>query len=238
MTFKTEASEENQTVLYEVNGEKYESYYLKVSKDALLVFLVHDWNGINDYAMKRAGMLNELGYSVFLIDMYGKGVRAESIEEKMNLTGMLYNDRKKMRQLLSAAYDKARQLGANVQNAVIMGYCFGGTVALEFARTGIDLKSFISFHGGLKTPEGQDYSKTKGEILVFHGSADTMIPIEEFTQLVKELEAFNVNHEMTTYSGAPHAFTVFGTENYREVADKRAWKRLIEYLQEIEKVTS
>lgn len=224
---------EGKAVLYEVDETMYESCYSKVRNDAPLVFLVHDWNGINDYLAKRAGMLNDLGYSVFMIDMYGKGIRPEQPEEKMKMVGMLLGDRAKMRRLLFAAYENAKKLGANVDNAVIMGYCFGGSTALEFARTGVELKAFISFHGGLQTPDDQDYSKTKGEILVFHGSADEFIPIDEFSQLIKDLEAFNVRHEMITYSGAPHAFTVFGTENYRETADKRSWNRLVEYLKEI-----
>jgi dienelactone hydrolase len=56
-----------------------------------------------------------------------------------------------------------------------MGYCFGGAPVLEFARSGADLKGFVTFHGGLKTPAGQDYSKTKGKLLILHGTADTNI---------------------------------------------------------------
>ncbi|MCW8860457.1 MAG: dienelactone hydrolase family protein, partial [Deltaproteobacteria bacterium] len=103
---------------------------------------------------------------------------------------------------------------------------------LEFARSGVDLKGFVTFHGGLVTPEGQDYSTTKGKLMIFHGTADTAVTMEQFAGLAVELEGQKVSHEMITYSGAPHAFSVFGSERYREDADKKSWKRFGEYLQE------
>ena len=135
-----------------------------------------------------------------------------------------------MRALMQGAVDAAKAQGANTSNAVAAGYCFGGAVVLEFARAGADLKGFTTFHGGLKTPDGQDYSQAKGRYLILHGSADTAIPMEQFARLATELEAANLNHEMITYSGAPHAFTVFGSKRYREDADNKSWAQFSEFL--------
>lgn len=66
-----------------------------------------------------------------------------------------------------------------------------------------------------------------------HGSADSAIPMEQFAQLTNELEAAKVDHEMITYSGAPHAFTVFGSSRYQEEADKQSWKRFSDFLGEM-----
>ncbi len=112
-----------------------------------------------------------------------------------------------------------------------MGYCFGGAAVLELARAGADLKGFATFHGGLGTPQGQDYSKTRGEILVMHGTADSAITMDDFAELASELERTGIKHEMITYSGAPHAFTVFGSSRYREDADRKSWSRFSEFLQ-------
>jgi dienelactone hydrolase len=128
--------------------------------------------------------------------------------------------------------DAAEQRGAGIGNAVAMGYCFGGAAVLELARSGADLKGFATFHGGLDTPEGQDYSKTRGEILVLHGSADSAITMDQFARLAEELESAGVPHEMITYGGAQHAFTVFGGHRYQERADKKSWKRFTEFLAE------
>ena len=111
-----------------------------------------------------------------------------------------------------------------------MGYCFGGAAVLELARAGADLKGFVTFHGGLATPEGQDYAATRGQLLIFHGTADTAITMDQFADLARRLEAQDVPHEMVTYGGAPHAFTVFGSDRYREVADTRSWAHFALFL--------
>ena len=137
-----------------------------------------------------------------------------------------------MRALMQGALDPAERQGADIGNAVVMGYCFGGDAVLELARAGANLKGFATFHGGLKTPEGQDYSSTKGEILVMHGTADSNITMDQFAALATELEAAGVKHQMVTYSGAPHAFTVFGSGRYREDADRKSWALFTEFLKE------
>ena len=217
-------------VTYEIDGQAYEGYYISPGENVPLVLLMHDWDGLTDYEVQRAGMLAELGYAVFAADLFGAGVRPTTIEDKRQHTGELYKDRAKLRRLMLGALEVAQQQGANTANSVAMGYCFGGAAVLELARAGADLKGFATFHGGLQTPEGQDYSATKGEILVMHGSADTAITMEQFAALANELESAGVRHEMVTYSGAPHAFTVFGSDRYREDADRKSWMLFSEFL--------
>jgi dienelactone hydrolase len=219
-------------VTYEVDGRPYEGYFVSPSAKAPLILLIHDWDGLTDYEVKRANMLADMGYAVFAADLFGAGVRPTEVQDKRQHTGELYKDRDKMRTLIQAALDTAKSKGGNVNNAVAMGYCFGGAAVLEFARSGADLKGFVTFHGGLSTPAGQDYSKTKGKLLILHGTADTAITMDQFAKLATELEEKGVSHEMITYGGAPHAFTVFGEDRYREDADKKSWKRFTEFLGE------
>ena len=217
-------------VTYQVNGESYEGYYISPSDQAPFVLLIHDWDGLTDYEVKRANMLAELGYAVFALDLFGAGVRPTKMTDKRQHTGELYKNREKMRALMKGALATAKDSGANIENAVAVGYCFGGAVVLELARAGTDLKGFATFHGGLKTPQGQNYTKTRGKILIMHGSADTAITMDQFADLAKELESAGVAHEMITYAGAQHAFTVFGGNPYQETADKKSWKRFTEFL--------
>jgi len=219
-------------VLYKVNGEDFEGYYVSPSPDAPLILLIHDWDGLTDYEIKRADMLADLGYSVFAADLFGAGVRPTEVTDKRQHTGQLYKDREKMRNLIHGALEAAKSRGANGDNAVAMGYCFGGAAVLELARSGAELKGFVTFHGGLSTPEGQDYSQTKGRMLVMHGTADENITMNDFAKLAIELERENVAHEMITYGGAPHAFTVFATDRYRKDADKKSWRSFTQFLAE------
>lgn len=228
----TAAAAGGTAVSYQVDGKSYEGYFITPGAGAPLVLLVHDWDGLTDYEIKRAGMLAEMGYAVFAVDLFGAGVRPTEEADKRRHTAELYGDRDKMRSLLNAALEAAKAQGADSANAVAMGYCFGGAAVLELARSGADLKGFVSFHGGLTTPEGQDYAQTKGKLLILHGTADTSVTMEHFATLAAALEEKGVAHEMITYGGAPHAFTVFGTERYREDADKKSWRRFGEFLSE------
>ena len=219
-------------VSYQVDGKPYQGYYAAAGdKEAPLVLLLHDWDGLTDYEIKRADMLAALGYQVFAADLFGAGIRPTKVEDRRQHTGELYKDREKMRRLMLGALEEAEARGADSGNAVAMGYCFGGAAVLELARSGADLKGFATFHGGLSTPEGQDYEAVQGEVLVMHGTADTAISMDQFAALAKDLESFGVPHEMITYGGAKHAFTVFDGDRYDKDADYKSWKRFLTFLE-------
>ena len=222
----------SKAVTYEVNGAPYEGYFVSPAPNAPLVLLIHDWDGLTDYEVKRAEMLAEEGYAVFAADLFGAGVRPTKVEDRRQHTGELYKDRAKMRALIQGALDTAKANGADTGNAVVMGYCFGGAAVLEFARSGADMKGFVTFHGGLQTPEGQTYAQTKGKVLILHGTADKNITMDHFAALANELEQHGIDHEMITYGGAPHAFTVFGGDRYREDADRKSWARFKDFLED------
>jgi dienelactone hydrolase len=230
--FAATAGAGGQVVSYDVKGEAYEGYFNSPSDNAPLVLLIHDWDGLTDYEVKRADMLAEKGYAVFAADLFGAGIRPTEVKDRRQHTGELYKDRERMRRLLYGALAAAKARGANVNNAVAMGYCFGGAAVLEFARSGAEMKGFVTFHGGLSTPAGQDYGKTQGKLLILHGTADTNITMEHFAMLANALEEKGVPHEMISYGGAPHAFTVFGSDRYRKDADEKSWNRFGEFLKE------
>ena len=108
---------------------------------------------------------------------------------------------------------------------MVIGYCFGGAAALELARSGKaeGVKGYVTFHGGLKTPEGESYPAGTPPLLILHGGADTSITMEDVAALSRELEAANLPYEIQVYSGAPHGFTIFGAEAYRQDADEKSW---------------
>lgn len=220
------------TIDYIVDNETYEGFYLKKGNNAPTVFLIHDWDGLTEYEIKRAQMLEKEGYSVFALDLFGKGVRPTEVKDKRQHTGELYKNREKMLKLMMAAIAKAKGLGLNTTKSVAMGYCFGGAAVLELARSGANLQGFASFHGGLATPAQQNYGNTTGSIIVFHGTADKMITMDEFAALANELQTAKIPNEMITYGGADHAFTVFDSGRYDAKADRNSWTRFLAYVKE------
>ncbi|MBN45155.1 MULTISPECIES: dienelactone hydrolase family protein [unclassified Methylophaga] len=221
-----------QPVQYEVNGEQFESYYVSPADAAPLVILIHDWDGITDYEIKRANMLYQAGYAVIAVDIYGAGIRPAEIADRRHHTGELYRDRQRMRDLINGGINQAKQLGAATDNAVMIGYCLGGTAVLEMARSGSPMKGFVAIHGGLGTPEDQDYKHVQAEILVQHGAADANISMEEFSMLSMAMEKDGAPNEMIVYGGAQHSFTKAGNPHFDVHADEKSWHRLLSFLNE------
>ncbi|MEL6383789.1 MAG: dienelactone hydrolase family protein [Cyanobacteria bacterium J06626_18] len=225
-------------VVYEIEGQPYEGYFARnegFGDEQPIVLLIHDWNGIDDYEQRRVQMLAERGYAAFAPDLYGQGVRPANPDESREESGKLYSDRPTMRDRLLAGLAQAQSMtGVDPEQVVSMGYCFGGAAVLELARAGANLDGFVSFHGGLETPEGQDYSQTMGPILILHGGNDPVAPMTQVAALVEELNAVDVEYDVEIYGGVLHSFTVWGADSdssrYDAKADTLSWDALLTFL--------
>lgn len=222
-----------ESVTYSVGSEEFEGYSARAAGEVKgLVLIVHDWDGLTGYERKRADMLADLGYDAFAVDLFGKGNRPVETDAKRAETGKLMQDRARMRSLLLGGLVEARRMiDAPV---VAMGYCFGGTAALELARSGQaeNVAGYASFHGGLTTPEGQSYPGSTPPLFIAHGGADSSVTMEHVAALSQELEAAEVSYQIEVYSGAPHGFTEFDSDRYRERADRKSWEEFQAFLAE------
>lgn len=205
------------------------------------VIIVHQWMGLKDYEKMRAEQIARLGYVAFAIDIYGKGIRAANREEAAKLATIYRSDRKLMRDRARAGFDYMKKM-KNVDPARIaaMGYCFGGGVVLELARSGADAIGVISFHGSYGTPNPDDAKKIKGRVLAIHGADDPAIKPEDVVALQNEMRNANVDYEIKIYGGAVHAFTDPSAGNdpskgaaYNKRADERSWVDMIRFYKEI-----
>jgi dienelactone hydrolase len=233
LAFAPVYAQAGETVDYVIGGETFEGYRAAASGASKgLVLVIHDWDGLTDYEQRRADMIAGLGYDAFAVDLFGKGNRPADIEARKKETGRLYQDRERMRALILGGLAEARKGGA--AKTVVMGYCFGGTAALELARSGKadGVVGYTSFHGGLETPKGQAYPPGTAPILIAHGGADTSVTMEHLAALAKELEAADVEYEIEVYSGAPHGFTHFGSDRYQKRADDLSWDAFTDFLAE------
>jgi dienelactone hydrolase len=225
------AAQAGEAVTYVVDGETFEGYRSAASGGSKgLILIIHDWDGLTEYEMKRADMLADAGYDAFAIDLFGKGNRPTKIAAKKKETGKLYQDRDRMRRLIGGGLQEARK--SSDEKTVVMGYCFGGAATLELARSGQEegIAGYASFHGGLATPEGQSYPSNSPPILIAHGGADTSVSMDDVAALARELESTSVPYEIQVYSGAPHGFTVFGSDRYQKRADEQSWNAFSDFL--------
>jgi len=227
------AEVEGQYVTYTVGDMSFEGYaaHDPEQESRGTVLIVHDWDGMTEYEEDRAEMLAAEGYTAFAIDVYGADADPQGMEEYQALSGALYSDRDTFRERLMGSIEAAADIPGATDDIVIMGYCFGGAAVLEAARAGADLAGFVSFHGGLPTPEGQDWAQANGApIQFFHGSADPVSDVGDLAQVMAELLEAEIPHGAEIYGGARHSFTVSGSNDYDETADRQSWDGLMAFL--------
>ncbi len=198
------------------------------------VLVVHDWFGLREYAKTRAQMFARLGYHAFAVDVYGSGVSYEDPEQASAAAGRFYADPELLSGRIRAAYDLiAADERVDASRMSIVGYCFGGSAALEFARAGLPLTVTASFHGGLQAHEPAEVDRVQGSLVIATGGSDPVVPDSAIVAFQDELRTnAELDWQVLTYSGAPHAFTLPGIPAYREAADRRSWAALVELLAE------
>jgi dienelactone hydrolase len=205
------------------------------------ILVVHEWTGLGDYVKMRTKKLAEMGYVALAIDIYGKGIRPQTPQEAAAQAGIYKNDRKLMRARASAGLDVLRNNPlCDTRRIAAIGYCFGGTVVLELARSGADIAGVVSFHGGLDTPAPEDAKNFKCKVLVLHGGDDPHVPRKDVDAFENEMRAGGVDWQLVIYGGAVHSFTNPSSGNdkskgaaYDAKVDHRSWEAMKGFFAEI-----
>jgi dienelactone hydrolase len=206
------------------------------------VLVFPEWQGLDDYAKRRAEQLAELGYVAFAADMYGDGKVTKDSKESAAMAGALKEgDRSELLKRAAAALATLKaQEHVDPARLAAIGYCFGGTVALELARSGADLCGIVPFHGGLDTPHPAEPGRIKAKILVCHGADDPYAPKAVVDAFQEEMRKSGADWQMVFYGGAVHRFSnpAAGNDNskgaaYNEKADKRSWALMQSFFRDI-----
>jgi dienelactone hydrolase len=206
------------------------------------VLVFHEGLGLGDFAMARARMLAELGYVAFAADMFGDRRQARNLKEVTKLVGDLRNEPQTLRARGHAALATLAalpQVDANRIGAI--GFCFGGSVVLELARDGADLKAVVSFHGVLATRTPAVSGNVKASVLVCTGADDPLAPLEQIKAFEDEMRAADVRDwQVITYGNTLHGFTNPAADGsmlraalYSEQADRRAWASMRSLFDEV-----
>ncbi|HSY10322.1 MAG TPA: dienelactone hydrolase family protein [Candidatus Dormibacteraeota bacterium] len=204
------------------------------------VLIVHQWFGLTDYEKHRAEMLAQLGYVAFCADIYGKDARPKNVQEAGAQSGKYKSDRMLLRARVNAGLDVLQKNElVDTKRIAAIGYCFGGTTAIELARSGADLNGVVSFHGGLDSPTPADGKNIQCKILALAGADDPFQKPEDLTAFENEMRDSKVDWQIVFYGGAVHAFTQpdpgFANPGakYNEKADKRSWEAMKQFFAEI-----
>lgn len=236
------------TVEYVVGGEKMKGYMayddsIKGKRPGVLV--VHEWWGLNDYARKRADMLAQAGYVAMAVDMYGDGKTAGHPNDAGAMMSAV-NKNASLRRNRFVTAKKFLDVQPLVKRGQIaaLGYCFGGSVVLNMARSGEPLKGVVSFHGSLATdlpPAAPGSIKTK--VRVFNGEADPFVPSEQVEAFKSEMTNAKADWQLVSYPGVKHSFTSQGADalgekfnlplKYDAHADQSSWAHTLDFLNSV-----
>ena len=207
-----------------------------------VVLVVPEWWGVNEYTKSRVKQLAELGYLAMAVDMYTEGKTADNPEGAQKLAMPFYKDPIMAKANFDAALAKVKTMpNADTSKIAAIGYCFGGSMVLNMARMGENLKGVVSFHGDLS---GYGLTAKKGavapKVLVLHGEADSMVPADLVTAFKNEMDSAAVDYKFIGYPGAKHAFTNPGATAvgekfkmdiaYNESADRSSWEEMKTFL--------
>ena len=195
------------------------------------VLIFHQWMGLSDHEKEAALELNRLGYTVLSADLYGKGNNPADRAGAAKIAGTFYQDRQKLRSHAIEAF-KALSAKSKLKSADIyaIGYCFGGTAALELARTGTRAAGFVSLHGGLANPNPGDDGKIRGRVMILHGAEDQSVPMTDVTSMIENFRKHKKDFSVHIFSGAVHGFThKHDRERYNKEADESSWRIMTDF---------
>ncbi len=198
-----------EAVIYSANGTTLKGYVAYDEKKAgprPVILVVPEWWGLTDYPRMRAKKLAEMGYLAMAVDMYGDGKIADNPKDAQAYATPFYTNPQLGKERLDAALAKAKTFAqADSTQTVAIGYCFGGSMVLNYAKLGAPVAGVVSFHGGLQTVPPQ--KGTKAQFLICHGEADSFVPQPQVDAFKKSMDSAGLAYTFKSYSNATHAFT-------------------------------
>lgn len=204
------------------------------------ILILPAWKGIDTHSKEVAQQLADLNYTAFVADIYGEGNYPTNTQEAGKQSGFYKKNFLDYQRRIQLALDQLVKLGANPDEIVVIGYCFGGTGALEAARVNMKVKGVVSFHGGLEKEVTRFVNPIQPKVLVLHGADDPYVSQQSISDFQNEMRNAKADWQMIYYADAVHAFTEISAGNdnskgaaYNEKANKRSWEHMKLFLAEV-----
>ena len=238
------AEVKTETIVYKHGDQTFKGYLAyddTLSRMRPGILVVHEWWGLDDYARKRAQQLAKMGYVAFAADMYGDGKTTEHPKEAGEMAGMVRKNQKEWQARAQAGLKVLRD-NPHVDGTKLaaIGYCFGGSTALQLAYSGADIKAAVTFHAALPAPDKNQAEAIRAKILICHGADDSFVPENSVQKVRAAYEQAGVDYTLIYFGGAVHSFTVPGANErglkgmaYNAAADRRSWAAMTELFHEV-----
>ena len=197
------------------------------------VLILPAWKGIDEEAKTAAKNLEKQGYIAFIADIYGEGNIPTDNASAAKTAGFYKKNFQAYQKRISLALEQLKKNGANPEKIAVIGYCFGGTGALESARGKLPVLGVVSIHGSIGKDQTRPNEAISTKILVENPAEDKSVTPEDYNNLVKEMNDGKADWQIITYANSKHTFTNPESPDYNEVMAKRAWSHTLLFLQEL-----
>lgn len=197
------------------------------------VLILPAWKGIDNEAKQAALQLEKEGYIAFIADIYGEGNIPADNTAASKIAGHYKTDYKAYQQRIALALEQLKQAGADPKRIAVIGYCFGGSGALETARAGLPVVAVVSIHGGLSKSSDRPNGPIAPKVLIEHPADDKSVSKADYDGLVNELNEGKADWQIITYANSGHTFTNPESPEYNPTMAKRAWDHTLMFLQEV-----
>lgn len=201
------------------------------------ILVLHGGAGLDLHAEDRARRFAEQGYVAFACDMFGEGVAGDR-QRVMSCINELRGDRHKLTARAQAGLEILASHPAVTRHVAAVGYCFGGLVALEMARSAMALSAAVSVHGSLSTNQPAERGRIRAPVLVCHGALDPFTDVSQLTRFIEEMNTAEADWQLVCYGGAMHGFTHHTAAGqtpgvlYDARADARSSRAILAFLEE------
>ena len=197
------------------------------------VLILPAWMGIDKEAKTAAAELEKAGYIAFIADIYGVGNTPTDYASAGKMAGSYKQNFEAYQKRIALALEQLKKNGANPDKIAVIGYCFGGTGALEVARGKMPVSGIVSIHGGIGKDAARKNEAISTKMLIENGADDEGITPENYNSLVTEMKEGKADWQIITYANSKHTFTNPESPDYNAVMSKRAWNHTMMFLKEI-----
>ncbi|WP_293937903.1 dienelactone hydrolase family protein [Sphingobacterium sp. UBA5996] len=234
MVTMTSQAQELKQISYQDGEQKLKGLITaNTAKKGAAVLILPAWKGIDNEAKQAALQLEKEGYIAFIADIYGEGNIPSDNTAASKIAGHYKTDYKAYQHRITLALEQLKKEGADPNKIAIIGYCFGGTGALEAARAHLPVNAVVSIHGGLSKSADRPNGAIKTKVLVEHPADDKSVSKEDYDGLVKELNQGKADWQIITYANSGHTFTNPESPEYNPVMAERAWAHTLLFLKEV-----
>ncbi len=195
------------------------------------VLVIHEWWGLNENIKAMTRRLAGEGYRALAVDLY-KGQVAETPDEARGIMDIALQDQGRLVENLQSAYRFVEDTYGS-KNVGVIGWCFGGAMALNAGLTLPDeLDAMVIYYGRVGDASRDQLSQLDMPVLSFFGGKDESIPLEDVRNFETTLNELGKEVQVFVYEDAGHAFANPSGQNYVPDAATDAWSKTVNFLEQ------